>query len=1142
MFHHQAPMLRFVFKRGIRAGLVPASVALLLIAGPTRSEGSQKCTEDGPKPSIPSLEQVFSNPPSGARPLVWWHWMNGNITKQGISSDLKWMKSIGLGGVQNFDVDLGTPKVVDSRLLYMTPGWQDAFRYAVRTADCLGLEFGIAASPGWSETGGGWVPKDDGLKKVVWSEVFVDGGKPIRLTLPALPASPGPFQDLQIDDDAAIRVRDRDGVKTYSHGDIAVFAYPDKEPSSASLPTVISGSGEIIDASAIFDANVDTSVRVPRLVNGMPSELRFRYKDLTTIRSVTLYIPNGNGRWSGPNIQPYLEASDDGLNWHFLTNLKVSSVPETESFSPQTARQFRVVFKPIVAETFDPNSYAEGIIPPEPEHDDLPLEVVQLKLSPESVIDRFEAKAGYSIERDYFKLSSGGTEQAGLKPEEVVNITKYVAPDGALSWTPPAGRWKIVRIGWSLLGTVNHPAQDEATGLEVDKFDRGAVGRYMDHYLGMYQGVVGSQMFGSRGLRAIVTDSIEVGAANWTPAMIDQFKSLRGYDPTPWLPTLTGVIIGSRDQSDRFLYDYRRTLSDLMASEHYGTVAQRAHVAGLKVYGEALESFRPSLGDDMDMRRYADVPMAAMWMFPRETGPSASHIADIKGAASVAHIFGQNIVAAESMTSARRFWADSPATLRRIIDLEMVTGVNRPVIHTSVHQPLDNKVPGFGLLFFGQYFNRHETWATLARPWVDYISRSASLLQRGKFVADVAYFYGEEAPLTALYGSEPVADAPKNNGFDFVNPTVVCGELKVDGQDLVTKSGMRYKVLFLGGSSYRMSVPMLRCIKSLVLDGATVVGVAPLESTGLKFSESDFESLRKELWSGSILTKIGKGQVLDTSNVDDALKQLNVTPDFTYSSSAGIVKVDTLHRRDGNSNIWFVVNRLNKDARIEARFGITGYRPEVWNAETGKISSVSYRIEGRQTVVPLTLNAEKSVFVVFRKPSKSNGETINEKSYHKVVGLDETWRVTFEKNRGAPLDYKMSRLTALELNSNSGIRYFSGIATYNRTFNSPKSWVRGKPLLIDLGTVYEVAEVWVNGKRACGLWQAPFQCDIGALTRPGINDLSVKVANLWVNRLIGDAQPHASAITFTTMPTYRPDASLRPSGLIGPVTLLMEDH
>jgi hypothetical protein len=272
-----------------------------------------------------------------------------------------------------------------------------------------------------------------------------------------------------------------------------------------------------------------------------------------------------------------------------------------------------------------------------------------------------------------------------------------------------------MRFGWSLTGKSNHPATAEATGLEVDKYDAAAVERYMRHYLAMYRDVVGADMMGARGIRNLLTDSIEVGASNWTPRMLEEFRTRRGYDALPWLPALAGVVVGDPAQSDRFLHDFRQTLADLMAQAHYGTIARVAHEAGLKVYGESLEGGGPCWAMTWPC---APMPMCP-WPHCGHGGRSAPRgglLGDMRGAASVAHFYGQNLVAAESMTAAYSPWAFSPADLKPVVDLEFAMGVNRPIIHTSVHQPEDSKLPGLSLGIFGQYFNRHESWAEMARP------------------------------------------------------------------------------------------------------------------------------------------------------------------------------------------------------------------------------------------------------------------------------------------------------------------------------------------------------------------------------------------------------------------------------------------
>ncbi|MBW8785710.1 MAG: glycoside hydrolase, partial [Novosphingobium sp.] len=628
--------------------------------------------------------------------------------------------------------------------------------------------------------------------------------------------------------------------------------------------------------------------------------------------------------------------------------------------------------------------------------------------------------------------------------------------------------------------------------------------------------------------------------ANWTPQMLAQFKRLRGYDPTPWLPALTGTIIGSRAQSDAFLYDYRRTLADLMATQHYGTVAAVAHENGLKVYGEALEDNRPSIGDDMAMRTFADVPMSALWTFARATGPKPTYLADMKGAASVAHIYGQNLVAAESMTSSLNWWAFGPNDLRRFIDLEFVTGINRPVIHTSVHVPVDDKKPGLSLFFFGQYFNRNEAWAELAKPWVDYMARSALLLQQGRNVADVGYFYGEEAPLTGLYGDKPVADAPKANAYDFVNANALMAALANNGSELVTPGGARYRALYLGGSSREMTLAALRRLDALVEGGATVVGLAPVGNPSLAADAAEYGALVGKLWPGGAEAQVGKGRVIASSDIDAALARIGVGPDFRVSGGASDSDIRFIHRRLADGDSYFVDNRRDRAEAVEAHFRVTGKAPELWHADTGTAEPVSYRIAGGETVVPLQLGPDESVHVVFRKPATAAALIVTKPTPVGVAQIAGPWTVAFQPGRGAPATAVLPTLAPLDQNPTPGIKYFSGIATYTRDFAAPRGWRPGHPLWLDLGEAREIAEVSVNGRPVGSVWHAPYRLDISSAARPGRNQLTVRVANLWVNRLIGDAQPGAQKITWTAMPTYLPTAPLRRSGLIGPVTLLVE--
>jgi len=1098
--------------------------------------------------SNPVLEDEFRDPPASARPHVWWHWMNGNVSKEGIAEDLAWMQRIGIGGVQNFDVSLDTPQIVQNRVIYMTPAWKEAFRFAAHEANRLGLEMAIASSPGWSETGGPWVAPQDGIKKLVWSEQELAGGRRFVGKLPSPPAVVGPYGTIPYSD--PLEKADERETPTQFYADIAVFAVPITSP-RLPMPTSVSGTdGKTLDGTALGDGDLETGIDLVSVAD-KPPMLEFTYAEPQTVRSARLFMPGAATAFSDGAYEPKLEASDDRNTWREVASFSLATVPTTIGFAPVRARFFRVRFDPankVVSAGFAPQVPGVDFGGMLKSLGDLsgslfgkPKRITELSLSSEDRVDRFETKAGFQVSRDYFALPMDIAGE-GIAPGRVIDLTSRMASDGTLNWRPPAGRWRVVRMGYSLTGKTNHPAPREATGLEVDKLDGSAVRRYLEHYIGTYKDAAGADMVGKQGVQALVTDSIEVGGFNWTPQMIEKFKRLRGYDPVPWLPTLTGIIVGSRDQSDRFLFDFRRTLADLIASEHYGVVAQVAHENGLKVYGEALESGRPSLGDDMAMRRNADIPMAALWTYPAHVGPNPSYVADVKGAASVAHIYGQNLVAAESMTAVFSPWGFSPADLKRVIDLEFVTGVNRPIVHTSVHVPTEDKKPGLSLAVFGQYFNRNETWAEMAKPWVDYMARNALMLQQGRNVADIAYFYGEEAPLTGLYRTALVADAPQSVAYDFLNFDALNGALENDGTELVTPGGARYRAIYLGGSSSRMTLPALRKLAALVEGGATLIGKKPIGNPSLSGDHGEFMALIGRLWpvgtNGSGATQVGKGRVIVAESAEEGLVAAGISPDFHYTGGLAGSDIPFVHRKLDDGESYFIVNRKNREETIEARFRVTGKTPELWYAESGTIEPVSYRIENEETVVPLTLASEESVHVVFRKPAMAPALTVKPAQLIELASVDGPWAVAFQQGRGAPATLTLPTLAPLNENSDSGVKYFSGIATYSRQLVIPSEWKGGEALWLDLGEVREIAEVIVNGRSAGYAWHAPYRVDIGRFVKPGRNELEVRVANLWANRMIGDKQPGAIPVTWAATATYMRNAPLRRSGLIGPVKLI----
>ena len=404
----------------------------------------------------------------------------------------------------------------------------------------------------------------------------------------------------------------------------------------------------------------------------------------------------------------------------------------------------------------------------------------------------------------------------------------------------------------------------------------------------------------------------------------------------------------------------------------------------------------------------------------------------------------------------------------------------------------------------------------------------------------MAYFYGEEMPITALYALAPLTDTPVHYQWDFVSRDALLKELRVENGMLATAGGARYRVLYLSGTSRFMTVPVLKRIAQLAEAGATILGDAPQGSPSLADDRSEFAALVYRLWSGNAMTPIGSGRVIAGHDLEPALASLGIAPDFSYSAPEADSDIRFLHRQLSDGEIYFIDNRLNRAEHIEARFRVSGRRPELWHADGGATEPVSYRIEGGETLVPLDLAAEESLFVVFRAPTHEATATTEPPAVAAVLELRGPWQIRFQPGRGAPAATEYAALRSLTQDTNPGVRYFSGIATYETHFRIPATIKPGTSLQLDLGGVGDVAEVWVNDKPSGIAWKPPYRVDVTQAVKPGQNRLRVRVADLWVNRLIGDAQPGAQKITYTSMPTYLPNAPLRPAGLMGPVQLLAQ--
>ncbi|SHN40717.1 glycosyl hydrolase [Chitinophaga sp. CF418] len=1088
------------------------------------------------------LYENFISPPHEAKPRVWWHWMNGNITKDGIRKDLEWMHRVGIGGFHNFEVELGRSdksQIVDRPLVYMTPEWVDVFKFATKLADSLKLEMAIAASPGFSETGGSWVKPEDGMKKLVWTEIRVKGGTS-NIKIAAAPGTTGPFQNIPIQPFGERKVDISKNILFYR--DVAVLAYklPQADRSLSDLGVVVTSSSNNFTLSQLTDGDLSTGVLLPKDTVKGYAWIQFAFPQPQTVKAVSM-VGGGNPGMFGMGADPAdgraLEASDDGVNYRLITHIPPGAILQQTIPVPETtARYFRITVK----NPPDPFNRASTMGLADKSKKNLNgTEIAEIVLHTADRINRFEEKSAFAPAGNLLDTKTTAASNDVINVNDVINITDKLNADGTIDWiAPERGEWKIIRLGYSLLGTINHPASYPATGLEVDKLDPVAVKNYFTNYLERYKNATGSMMGSKGALQYLITDSWEAGAQNWTTDLPAEFQKRRGYSIIPWLPVLTGAIVKSADASEAFLFDFRKTLGEMVAAYHYDALTDILARYGMKRYSESHEDGRAFIGDGMEVKRTAAIPMSALWT-PSPVinqNDQTRYTIDIRESASVAHLYGQNLVAAESLTAlgmGGSAWAYYPGNLKPSADLELASGVNRFVIHCSPHQPVDNKIPGLGLGPFGQWYTRHETWAEQAKVWNDYLARSSYLLQQGRFAADIVYYYGEDNNITNLFGKRPPA-IPDGYNYDFINTDALINILSVKDGKLITPGGMSYSLLVLDSSAVKMALPALRKLRELVRSGATVTGIKPIATPSLTDDPNEFNKLVNEIWASS------NSKVTVAKPLSEVLSSLNILPDFEYTKPQDNTQLMYVHRRLSNGDIYWVNNRNDRNETVEAIFRVSGKVPQIWHPETGRIEAASYKIENGRTTVLLNLTPNDAVFVVFRSHATKNVLTLPAKTEREIMTVEGSWKVMFQPNREAPASATFDRLVSYTENSDAGIRYFSGTATYTKNINlRSDALVEGAQLWLDLGDVKNLGEVLVNGKLLGIVWKKPFRVDVTNALKAGENKLEIKVTNLWVNRLIGDAQPGVTnRITYTTLPFYKADSPLQPSGLLGPVKII----
>jgi len=779
--------------------------------------------------------------------------------------------------------------------------------------------------------------------------------------------------------------------------------------------------------------------------------------------------------------------------------------------------------------------------------------------SPYEGEEPYELKAPFQ----YVALLAVPKPGSGAEAVEPVDLTDRVDGSGRLTWEIPAGDWTIFRFVCAGTGQTLEIPSPNSDGLIVDHMSAEATDRHFEVMLG--------RLFrdGKRpeALRSLMLDSFEVREApDWTPSFVDEFLKDFGYDPRPWMPVLAGRTIRSAELSERFEHDYRVLVSRLMIKNHFARSAEILEKHDLELLAEAGHGGFPRV-DTLEALGSSHIPMGEFW--------NGMQFWVTKEAASAAHIYGRKEVAAESLTGWRH-WQDGPAEYKRLFDLAFCAGLNSGVFHTFAHNPPEAGKPGYAY-HAGEHFNINSTWWEQSGPMLEYLSRCSHLLRQGQFVADVCFYYGDQAPnLVPSRRIDPKVTPPHDEGecrhcgrplpnridslgagydFDYVNRDIVTRDMQVRDGRLVLSSGMEYRMIVLPDRD-DIALPVLRKIEELVRDGATLVGRPPQRANSLEdypHCDDEVRRLSHLLWgdgSSKGGRRHGKGRVFPEVALRDVLGGMGLRPDFSVESPAKH-DLDYIHRRTENENFYFVINSADEPVEAECSFRVAkGSRPFLWNAEDGSISPCPvYRFENGAIRMPLKLEQISSVFVVFKTGEAARdvagmatdghrSATAGESDPLPDIALTEPWVLEFPAGGGAPASIELEALKCWTELGPEGARVFSGTARYTTSIHVPDEYTN-RVLELDLGLVAEVAEVSVNGQSTDVAWKPPYRVDVTGLLKTGTNHIEVKATNLWHNRIVGDLRhPEAGEFAPTSVKhRFSADMELLRSGLLGPVVL-----
>ena len=1013
--------------------------------------------------SINEIERSFKNIPSSQPLAVYWYWLDGNMSKEGVVKDLQAMKKAGINRVQIGFIGAGQG-APHGPVDMFTDEWWDILDTMFKTATDLNIEVGMFNCPGWSQSGGPWVKPEQSMRYLAYSKDTLDGPAKFSGKLPSV------GENAQ---------------------EVKVLAYPLQEPSYA-----ISAETSAAGKSIIFRSNGKVTVR----------SLNIDPVHKSNAGSATFYVKKGS-EWQKVcdfGIDRSNPADNVGY-WSFAP--VVISLPETEG------EEFRL-------DLSKADMVRCAVLSDVPSVERFPEKsLAKMWQTPHPMWDAYMWRSQPCYE--------------GISQKDVLDITSMMTPDGTLTWNVPEGKWVVMRTAMRPTGVKNSPSPAIGTGLETDKMSKKHIRAHFDNYLGKILERIPAEH--RKTFKIVVEDSYETGGQNWTDDLIPDFVKAYGYDPVPFIPVLSGVVIGNEDMSDRFLWDLRRLIADEVSYNYVGGLREVSHEHGLTTWLENYGHWGFP-GEFLQYGSQSDEIAGEFWSF--------GDLGDIENrvASSCGHIYGKKKVWAESFTSGGPDFTQYPGQMKQRGDRFFTEGINATLMHLYVQQP-DDRVPGVNA-WFGNEFNRNNTWFSQMDVFAGYLKRCNYMLQQGRYIADVAYFIGEDAPKMT---GERNPEIPRGYAYDFVNGEVLKNASVRDGK-LVLESGMEYSVLVLPDCK-TMRPELLEKLKSLVSDGLIMIGPAPEQSPSLKdYPEADkkVKALAEDLWQNgsnpyAATVNFGKGRIYKRASIEQVMRDLGIDPDF--ASDDPDLPLQFIHLILPDSEFYFVSNQGDKAISFDGMFRVAGKAPELWNPLTCEVRDLAqYSSLTKGTKIPLKLEPFESSFIVFRKDAPAERTTgTNFPSKQIVETISSPWTVAFQEGRGGPQEpVTFDELTDWTSSSDLGIKYFSGTATYSNPFKVKK--IPSTPVYIDLGKVMVMAKVWINGSYAGGVWTAPYRLNISELIKKGENTVKIEVVNNWRNRIIGEKNlSEKDRFTFLTTTSLKKDSELQSSGLLGPVEIQTYD-